>query len=440
MDTLLRLGEEQGAEVIRGAKMTISAGSYLYEVRDNAGTLDDGIGTDGLSEFCHNLFFSFARSDQRRWGELYVRGLLTVPGRKTVKKISDLVAGGGVEQCLQQFVNQSTWDWGAVRRDLATQMVSELEPVAWVVKEIVFPKNGDSSVGVARQFAHSTGRVLNCQRAIAIFLVGARGCCPVNWRLALPPAWDQDSSRREAVRVPEDERCLPIWRHVLDALDEMVTVWGLPPAPVVADIRFEQDADALTAGLESLGLNFVVQVAGSSPAMVVKSGPSAPLTLSFSDVITHSLKRSSIAMSTTWQIPAARPGRSPFIVTSLPADASAGLPMPRARQATRPVRSRMQCCSRRPRFVAAEWSAARRCAKSIWLTTLDAFRQPSMVELTELSDQVDSELHDFYANTGLLHFEGRSFPGWQHYVTLVSIAHAWSHLCDAPREAELAFN
>jgi hypothetical protein len=420
--------------------MTISAGSYLYEIRDNAGTLDDGIGTDGLSEFCHNLFFSFARSDQRRWGELYVRGLLTVPGRKTVKKISDLVAGGGVEQCLQQFVNQSTWDWGVVRRDLATQMVSELEPVAWVVKEIVFPKNGGSSVGVARQFTHSAGRVQNCQRAIAIFLVGARGCCPVNWRLALPLAWDEDSSRREAARVPEDERCLPIWRHVLDALDEMVTVWGLPPAPVIADIRFEQDADALTAGLESLGLNFAVQVAGSSPAMVVQSGPSAPLTLSFSDVITHSLKRSSIAMSPTWQIPAARPGRSPFIVTSLPADASAGFPMPRARQATRPVRSRAQFGSRPPRFVAAEWSAVRRCAKSIWLTTLDAFRQPSMVDLTELSDQVDTELHDFYANTGLLHFEGRSFPGWQHYVTLVSIAHAWSHLCDAPREGELAFS
>lgn len=123
--------------------------------------------------------------------------------------------------------------------------------------------------------------------------------------------------------------------------------------------------------------------------MVVRSGPSAPLTLSFSDVITHSLKRSLIAMS-TWQIPATRPGRSPFIVTSLPADASAGLPMPRARQATPPVRSRAQ--------------------------------------------------HDFYANTGLLHFEGRSFPGWQHHVTLVSVARGWSHLCDAPREAELAFN
>ncbi|HEX3512985.1 MAG TPA: transposase [Trebonia sp.] len=400
---------------------------------------DDGIGADELSEFCHNLFFSFARADQRRWGEMYVRGLVTVPGRKTVKKISDLVAGGGAEQCLQQFVNQSTWDWGAVRRDLAVRMIRELEPRAWVVKEIVFPKNGASSVGVARQFTHSTGRVLNCQRAIAVFLAGPNGSCAVNWRLALPPAWDENAPRRGAAKIPEDERCLPIWRHALDALDEMVNGWGLSPAPVIADVRLERHADALTAGLESLGLDFVLQVAGNSPAMTVKSGPAAPLTLSFSDVITQSLKRSSIPMS-TWQIPAAQPGRAPFVVTRLPVGASAGLPVPPARPAAPPARHRAPLRSRPPRFVAAEWSAIRRSAKSTWLTTVDALRQPSLVELTELSEQVESELDDFYTNTGLLHFEGRSFPGWHHYVTLVSVARAWSRRCDSPRVARLAFN
>lgn len=418
--------------------MTISIDSYLYDIPETAIAGVGDISEGGLSEFCHDLFFSFARSDQRRWGELYVRGLLTVPGRKTVKKISDLVAGGGAEQCLQQFVNQSTWDWSAVRRDLAVRMASELAPQAWVVKEIVFPKNGDRSVGVARQFTQSTGRVQNCQRAIAIFLASPRGYCPVNWRLALPSCWDTDNRRRDAARVPEDERCQPIWRHVLDALDEMVTGWGLPPAPVIADIRLEQHAGALMAGLEALGLNYVVQVAGSSPAIVVNSGPSAPLTLSFTDVITHSLKRSTIAMS-TWQIPPARPGRSPFIVTSLPADAQASFPVPRARQApAAPARYRVQVRSRPPRFVAAEWSAVRRCAKSTWLTTVDALRQPSVVELTELNAEVDAGLDNFYANSGLLHFEGRSFPGWHHYVTLVSVARAWSHLCDAPGEPELA--
>lgn len=408
--------------------MTISVDSYLQDIPETASSITGEMNPGGLSEFCQNLFFSFARSDQRRWGELYVRGLLTVPGRKTVKKISDLVAGGGAEQCLQQFVNQSTWDWGAVRRDLATHMVSELMPLAWVVKEVVFPKNGERSVGVARQFTHSSGRVVNCQRAIAVFLASPSGSCPVNWRLALPAAWDGDDHRREAARIPDNERCLPIWRHILDALEEMVTVWGLPPAPVIVDIGFEQHVGALLAGLEALGLNYVVQVAGGSPAMIVKAGPSAPQTLSFSDVITHSLKRSTIAMS-TWQIPPARPGRSPFIVTSLPADAAASIPAQRALSAVpTPARYRTQFRPRPPRFVAAEWSSVRRSAKSTWLTTLDALRQPSVVEMTELNDQIDIDLDDIYGNTGLLHFEGRSFPGWHHYVTLVSVARAWSSL------------
>jgi SRSO17 transposase len=89
---------------------------------------DSAVNVDGLAEFCQDLFYTFTRSDQRKWGEAYVRGLVIVPGRKTVRKISELTAGGGAEQCLQQFVNQSTWDWTAVRRDLARHLVREVRP------------------------------------------------------------------------------------------------------------------------------------------------------------------------------------------------------------------------------------------------------------------------------------------------------------------------
>lgn len=40
-------------------------------------------GPDGLSEYCARLFSQFTRSDQRRWGEVYIRGLLDADGRKT---------------------------------------------------------------------------------------------------------------------------------------------------------------------------------------------------------------------------------------------------------------------------------------------------------------------------------------------------------------------
>src|ERR1700761_1928659 len=43
--------------------------------------------------YCGDLFRELARSDQRRWGEVYLRGLLSVPGRKTPTRISEHVLG-----------------------------------------------------------------------------------------------------------------------------------------------------------------------------------------------------------------------------------------------------------------------------------------------------------------------------------------------------------
>ncbi len=414
--------------------MTIYMDSRTQEA-ENA----TGIDIHGLSEFCNDLFYSFTRSDQRRWGELYVRGLLTVPGRKTVKKISDLLTGGGTEQCLQQFVNQSTWDWAMVRKDLATWVSSETDLKAWVVKEVIFPKNGARSVGVTRQFTQSTGRVQNCQRAIAVFLASAHGSCPVNWRLILPPAWDRDRGLRESARLPEGERCRPAWRYALDAIDEMTSDWDLPPAPVIMDIHLEQHVGALMTGLESLGLNYMLQVAPSRPATMIDSSPSERRAVSFGEVITKALKGNTPA-SSMWQLPAIRPGKSPFIVTSLPGTGPgmvASRPSSQARLV--PAQSRPTACPHPQRYVAAEWSPVRRSAKSTWLTTLDPVQRPGVVDLAALNDQVDADLADLYANTGLRHFEGRSFPGWHHYVTLVSVACGWSHLYGVPSEADLAW-
>ncbi|MGD0609796.1 MAG: DUF3224 domain-containing protein [Streptosporangiaceae bacterium] len=50
-----------------------------------------------------------------------------------------------------------------------------------------------------------------------------------------------------------------------------------------------------------------------------------------------------------------------------------------------------------------------------------------------LHDRVHADLGQL-DRSGLQHFEGRSFPGWHHYMTLVSMAHAWSHLYDLPAQ------
>ncbi len=201
-----------------------------------------------FSSFSQGVFSSVARADQRRWGEAYVRGLLSVPGRKSIRRISDQVVGRDAGQSLQQFVNQSPWAWEPVRRALAEQVVPVLRPRAWVVQEVVFPKNGDSSAAVARQYAPSAGRVLNCQRAIAVFLVGDGGSVPVDWRLVVPRGWDGDVDQRSKVRLPASERSRPDWAYPLELVDELVA-WGLPPAPVVVELHDDREVYPLVRGL-----------------------------------------------------------------------------------------------------------------------------------------------------------------------------------------------
>src|SRR5256885_4618337 len=228
-------------------------------------------GTDGLTSFCHELFGSLTRSDQRRWGEVYLRGLMSVPGRKTIRRISDHVVGEPVDQCLQQFVNQSPWRWEPVRKAL-TLRAAAIRPQAWVVQEAVFPKNGTSSVGVARQYAASTGRMLNCQLGLAVVLMGRNAGCVANWRLMLPRTWDDDGIRRDRARVPAAERHRPRWKHILDTVDEMIDEWGLRPAPLVLEAG-EGDAQQVMRGLSERGLPYLVRIPAHLPVLPTSRGP-----------------------------------------------------------------------------------------------------------------------------------------------------------------------
>jgi hypothetical protein len=83
-----------------------------------------------LVEFAEEMFEPMQRKDQRRWGEVYLRGLMLDGKRKSIEPMADRLADGD-EQCLQQFVNQSPWRPEPVRRNLAMRMDAEIEPDAW---------------------------------------------------------------------------------------------------------------------------------------------------------------------------------------------------------------------------------------------------------------------------------------------------------------------
>ncbi|WP_281492940.1 transposase [Micromonospora sp. MH33] len=97
------------------------------------------------------------RSDQRAKGGTYLRGLLLDGRRKSMQPMADRL--GVDHQGLQQFVTTSTWDTTAVRMRLARRAVDVVGPVAWVVDDTGFPKDGKGSPGVARQYSGTLGKV-----------------------------------------------------------------------------------------------------------------------------------------------------------------------------------------------------------------------------------------------------------------------------------------
>lgn len=360
-------------------------------------------GGPALDELCRAVFDPLPRSDQRRWAAVYVNGLVSVPGRKSIRRIAAQVEGRSAEQSLQQFVNQSPWDWAPVRQTLARTVESVAPPSAWVVDAVEFSKHGDSSVGVGVQYVPAVRRAVNCQLAMVTWLVGAAGSVPANWRLMLPRAWNGDDGRRRKAHLPGAEQHRPEWEHVLCSVDEMIESWDLLPQPVVGDRRHDSDVDPLVRGLEQRGLQYALRITDRTP-VAVATGRSTRVG---AGEWMRSAPRELVALPVR-----GADGTRPAVRTTAML-AQAPVPAPGA-----------GLLAERQRRLVARWPRGRSAPGQLWLTNVGADRLVDLLDGVDAAGRASRELALLRALSGLDHFEGRSFRGWHHHVTLASVAHA----------------
>jgi SRSO17 transposase len=375
-----------------------------------------------LVEFAGEMFEPLARTDQRRWGEVYLRGLMLDGKRKSIEPMAARLADGD-EQCLQQFVNQSPWRWEPVRERLARRMSAELSPAAWVIDDTGFPKFGRMSVGVARQYCGALGKIGCCQIGVSISAATAQASCPLDWRLFLPAEWDDDP-RRARCRVPQDVHHQPKWQLALDMIDELLG-WGVAPAPILGDAAYG-DITELRLGLEARDLVYVLDVKGATSAITEDTLPQQP------------------AWSGTGRPPAPRYRRPFRTLADLAAAAGEQACVEVTwREGTRAaMTSRFVALRVRPaniklrradpdgqlpvRWLLAEWPDGKAGPTDFWLSNLPADTPvDELVALAKLRWRVEQDYRELKDGLGLDHFEGRSWPGWHHHVTLVSVAHAF---------------
>lgn len=175
-----------------------------------------------VCEFVELFREEFGRSERRSRCGQYLAGLLLPGERKSIEPLAQRVAGSDV-QSLQQFVNQSPWDYEGVQRKLV-DIVSKRHRVKraiMVVDDSSLPKKGNASVGVAPQYCGALGKVANCQNIVTLQAVSGRLHFPVSARLYLPQSWTQDEARLERVGVPKQRyQFREKWKIALDLIDE----------------------------------------------------------------------------------------------------------------------------------------------------------------------------------------------------------------------------
>lgn len=366
--------------------------------------------SDDLSRFLEPLLPLFGRSERRHWCDFYVHSLLLEGRRKTAATMARQY--GGDEQSLQQFVTDSPWDWMSVRQGLSQQMVGVIKGkhIAWIIDETCFPKQGEHSVGVARQYCGTLGKTANSQSAVSLSFAADGVAFPVDFQLYLPGSWIDDMERRAEVGIPQDAAFKRNWEIALDLVDTAVS-WGIPKGVVTADVAYGEVAEFRLALVER-DLLYALGVQGKLSVWLEWVDLSRPV---HQNELPKSMRAVDVAKSlprNRWRMVTWREG-------------SRGVMQSRfARVRVQPAHSgKTGIKPEGMQWLLIEWPQGEPEPIKYYLLNLPAtLRFKKLVFAAKGRYPVELNYRELKDELGLDHFEGRSYQGWHHHITLTMMA------------------
>lgn len=372
-----------------------------------------------LKKFLSDLLSLVGRSDRRHWGEVYVRGLLLDGERKSVEAMALRMNDGNV-QAMQQFIGQSPWDYMPVRKQLAEKMVSIISPsVAWIIDDTGFPKQGKHSVGVARQYSGTLGKVGNCQIAVSLNYATDSYSFPLDFSLYLTEEWINDQTRRSKSGIPYEQKFQKKWELAINMIDRTLN-WNIPQGVIVADSGYGKITD-FRKQLENRGLRYVVGVDNATSVWEETVNPPPPIYQMRGRPKTRHYDlpdpRSVLEVVTSrpredWQEVAWRKGTKGVLCSNficLRVQPSHG-------HAQGKVEHKM--C-----WLLAEWPKDEDKPTKFWFSNLpEDTTLHQLVYMAKIRWWIEQNYQQLKEELGLDHFEGRSWLGWHHHVTMTMIA------------------
>jgi SRSO17 transposase len=367
----------------------------------------------------------------------YCIGLLLPGERKSIEPMAARIEPDRVQakhQSLHHVVAKAAWDDAALLRAVRERVLPAIErhgPVRyWMVDDTAFPKQGEHSVGVARQYCgqlgkQEMGKQENCQVAVSLSVANDQASLPVAWRLYLPEAWAEDRARRAKAGVPDEVGFETKTAIALGQLRQAREA-GIPVGTVLGDAAYGDESD-FRVGVAALDLRYVLGIRPGTSVWPPGQAPLPPAPWSGRGRPPTRLRRS--------------PEHQPVSIKDL----AASLPRRAWRNVTWREGSRAELASRfaalrvRPahrdtqrsepwpeEWLLVEWPEGAEEPTKYWLSNLPprtALRD--LVHTAKARWLIERDYQELKQEIGLGHYEGRGWRGFHHHASLCVAAYGF---------------
>jgi len=203
----------------------------------------------------------FARTEPRENFFRYMAGQFSELERKSIEPIALAVQDADV-RCMQRFVSEVAWDEDEMLekyRSMIDEDMGDPEGVL-IFDESGFPKKGDDSVGVARQYCGTLGKVDNCQVGVFMAYASPHGYALLDNRLFIPEKWFEEeyANRRKKCELPPAVLFKTKPQLAAEMFDEIQE--KLPFKYVVSDTVYGTSPDFIDAIERRVGVSYLVEV------------------------------------------------------------------------------------------------------------------------------------------------------------------------------------
>lgn len=371
-----------------------------------------------LESYFDEIGAKLGNDSRRKSFAIYAMGILGDGERKSVEPIAaracaDPRTADAAHQSLLHFVSNARWSDEEVRRVAASQAIgaiTEHGPIeAWIVDDTGLLKQGTHSVGVQRQYTGSAGKITNCQIAVSLSVATRDDHAPIDFELYMPQSWIDDRKRRREARVPDALEFKTKPQLAMQMMRRAVKA-KIPRAVVLADAAYGSSVEFRQCARE-LGLHFAVGVDPKTTVWLLDDASTRSEGAASVRDIASALDELGEFRRCTW-----RQGTK----TDLSARFAARRVIPAYEDASLPAEEREEL------WLLVEWRDGEAEPSNYFLSSLPKrMTKKQLIRIVMQRWRTERVYEDLKGELGFDHFEGRSFPGWHHHVSVVLCCYAF---------------